>query len=358
MKVFFTADTVGGVWTYSLELARALAPHGIEVALATMGAPLTKQQCQETQRIPGLDVFESGFKLEWMEDPWQDVARAGAWLLEIAGRVRPDVVHLNGFAHGALPWPAPVLIAGHSCVLSWWQAVRDEAAPGSWDRYRSEVGRGLQAADIVAAPTRSMLQALERHYGPFRAARVVPNGRDAALFGPGAKEPFVLSAGRLWDEAKNVGALERVAPRLPWPLYVAGEDQHPDGGHVRHESARLLGRLSPPALAGWLARAAIYALPARYEPFGLSALEAGLAGCALVLGDIPSLREVWGEAAVFVPPDDTGALEQALTALMADAPRRESLAARARARALLYTPRQMAAGYLQAYRDLLTGVEG
>ncbi len=32
-------------------------------------------------------------------------------------------------------------------------------------------------------------------------------------------------------------------------------------------------------------------LPARYEPFGLSVLEAALSGCALVLGDIPSLRE-------------------------------------------------------------------
>ena len=43
-----------------------------------------------------------------------------------------------------------------------------------------------------------------------------------------------------------------------------------------------------------MARASIYALPARYEPFGLSILEAALSGAALVLGDIPSLREVWG----------------------------------------------------------------
>ena len=64
----------------------------------------------------------------------------------------------------------------------------------------------------------------------------------------------------------------------------------------------MLGRLSAGELADWYARAAIYALPARYEPFGLSALEAALSGCALVLGDIPSLREIWGDAALFVPP--------------------------------------------------------
>ena len=62
----------------------------------------------------------------------------------------------------------------------------------------------------------------------------------------------------------------------------------------------------------WMARAAIYALPARYEPFGLTALEAGLSGCALVLGDIPSLREVWGETACFVPPDDRDAVIEVL----------------------------------------------
>ena len=44
MKILMTADTVGGVWTYALELAGALAPHGVEVALATMGRRLSSAQ--------------------------------------------------------------------------------------------------------------------------------------------------------------------------------------------------------------------------------------------------------------------------------------------------------------------------
>ena len=65
------------------------------------------------------------------------------------------------------------------------------------------------------------------------------------------------------------------------------------------------GRLTPPQMARVVSRApSIYALPARYEPFGLSVLEAALSGCALVLGDIPSLREIWDGAALFVDPDD------------------------------------------------------
>ena len=352
MNILMTADTVGGVWTHALELARALAPHNVRVALATMGRPLSPAQWAEARAVPGLSVHESAYQLEWMPAPWDDVARAGDWLLDLERRERPDVVHLNGYAHGALPWRASALVAGHSCVLSWWRAVRDEDAPPEWDCYRRVVTRGLRAAAGVVAPTASMLRALEQHYGPLPPAHVVWNGRRAALFPPCPKEPFVLSAGRLWDEAKNVGALARAAAGLPWPVCVAGEARGPDGETAAFANVQSLGVLSPAVLGGWLGRAAIYALPARYEPFGLSALEAGLAGCALVLGDIPSLREVWGDAALFVPPDDADALRRALQSLMDDAPRRQDLAARARARALTYTPERMADGYLAAYAAL------
>ena len=257
-----------------------------------------------------LQLFTAPYKLEWMEHPWEDVAAAGEWLLEIERRVLPDVVHLNGYAHAALPWRAPVLVAGHSCVLSWWEAVKGEPAPARWDRYRREVARGLAAADMIVAPTRAMMESLERHYGPLRAGRVIPNGRDPSRFHPAEKQPLVFAAGRMWDEAKNLTALDAAARRLAWPVFVAGETARPAA------AARLLGRLSAACVAEWLSRAAIYALPARYEPFGLSALEAALSGCALVLGDIPSLREVWGDAACFTPPGDPDALHRAIAALI------------------------------------------
>src|ERR1041384_5191725 len=97
-RVLMTADTVGGVWTYALELSRALGELGIEVALATMGAPLSIDQWAEARALPGVRVFESDFKLEWMADPWNDVARAGEWLLDLERQLQPDFVHLNSFA--------------------------------------------------------------------------------------------------------------------------------------------------------------------------------------------------------------------------------------------------------------------
>jgi glycosyltransferase involved in cell wall biosynthesis len=167
-------------------------------------------------------------------------------------------------------------------VLSWWQEVKGEAAPDPWNRYRDAVRYGLQKADLVVAPTQAMLDMLCRHYGELRNTRVVPNGRDQTLFAPAAKKPYVLSAGRLWDEAKNIAALDAVAPQLDWPIYVAGDAQHPNGEKLQSLQVKALGKLPQSELKRWMAEAAIYALPARYEPFGLSALEAALSGCALV----------------------------------------------------------------------------
>lgn len=347
-----TADTIGGVWTYAVELAHGLSKHNFSIALATMGAPLTAEQ---RRNAGNLELHESSFRLEWMENPWDDVARASEWLLDLEKRLRPDIVHLNGYAHGSLPWRAPVVVVGHSCVLSWWEAVRSEPIPALWDDYRTAVTRGLAAANLVVAPSSAMLESLKRHYGLTRRSTVVYNGRDPDLFRPGIKEPFVFSAGRLWDEAKNLRALDAIAGELPWPVLVAGEQRHPEGGAVEHASVRALGRLCVGRMADWLARASIYVLPACYEPFGYSVLEAGLAGCALVLGDIPSLRELWHDAALFVPPHDLDELRAAVQALISNDAYRTHYAELGRKRALEFTAERMAAGYVEAYRSVAGG---
>ncbi|HOM72340.1 MAG TPA: glycosyltransferase, partial [Armatimonadota bacterium] len=94
MKILMTADTVGGVWTYSLELIQALAEHGVEVELATMGALPTPEQRTQLDDIKNVRLHSSEFKLEWMEDPWEDVECAGKWLLRLEEKLQPDIVHL------------------------------------------------------------------------------------------------------------------------------------------------------------------------------------------------------------------------------------------------------------------------
>jgi glycosyltransferase involved in cell wall biosynthesis len=307
-----------------------------------------------------------------MDDPWEELEAAGEWLLGLEKELHPDVVHLNGFCHAALAWRAPVLVTGHSCVLSWWRAVYGTDAPAKWDRYADAVARGLRAASLVVAPTRAMLSMLDFHYGPLPRTRVIPNGRYAGRLDepanhlrqgyggqeggphrPSSGEPLVLTVGRVWDQAKNIEAVRAVAPFISWPVSIAGESRR-FGDHGSHErSARCLGRLTSRELTAWMRRASIFALPARYEPFGMSILEAALGGCALVLGDIRSLREVWGDAAVYVPPDNRRALASAIETLIQDEGRRHEMASRALTRARELSPRRMADGYDSAYRDLV-----
>jgi len=338
-------DTVGGVWTYGLELTKALASRGVAVVLAALGEPLTPQQREAALASGAQRVYARDCALEWMRCPWGDVERSGDWLLKVAHETDADLVHLNGYAHAALPWHVPVVLGAHSDVLSWHKAVHGRPAGPEWDDYRDAVAAGLRGADTVVAPTAAMLDALADGFAVTRASVVIPNARDPHAFGAMTKEAFVLTAGRVWDDAKNVTALDRVAPRLPWPVLVAG-----DAGPGR---ARRLGRVPEPRLRSLLGRAAVFAEPARYEPFGLAALEAGLSGCALVLGDIPSLREVWGDAAAFVDPNDDDALERELLGLIADDRRLHDLGERARRRALEYSPDRLGADYLELYEHLL-----
>jgi glycogen synthase len=354
-----TADTVGGVWTYALELARALDKHGVEVALATMGPEPSRAQRQEAAAVKNLDLFKSNYKLEWMRNPWSDVRAAGEWLMSLEGRLQPEVVHLNGYVHAALPWKSPKLVVAHSCLYSWWRAVRQGEPPSAWAEYKNLVQRGLRAADLVVAPTKAMLKALDNNYpGSINGASLlIPNGLDVNGFKPAPKAKFVFAAGRLWDEAKNVEALIGISWQLPWTVCLAGDKQNTDTGTevLLSENCYALGKLPRETLRHWYGCASIYVLPARYEPFGLTVLEAALSGCALVLGSIDSLKENWDGAAIFVNPQDRAALRDAIGELIKSETYRERLGRAARERALTFDSTRMAEQYLSAYSDLLAG---
>jgi len=351
--VLMTADTIGGVWNYALELARVLGKHDVQVSLATMGARVSPQQRAEARRIHNLTLYESSFKLEWMPEPWDDVKRAGEWLQQLEAVLDPDVVHLNGYCHGALDWHSPTVVVCHSCVLSWWQAVKYERAPIDWICYEDEVRAGLMKADAVVAPTQAMLDMMNRQYGYISNGRVIYNARDPQVFKPLEKEDFVLTVGRLWDEAKNVAALDAIAGDVKWPIYAAGEAAHPNKSVKQHRNVLGLGQLNTEEVAKWFGRASIYALPARYEPFGLTALEAALSGCALVLGDIPTLREIWADNAIYVQPDRHEELREALNFLIGNPQVRQRLGDSARSRARLFDPQRMGCDYLEVYQDLV-----
>lgn len=352
-RILMTADTVGGVWTYALGLGRGLAASGCEVTLVSFGAPAGEAQRAEVAKVAGITLVETRYKLEWMPDPWSEVDEAGRFLQDLARAEGPDVVHLNGYAHAAMPWPAPVVVVAHSCVFTWWQAVHGCRPPrGEYDEYGRRVRAGLDAADAVVAPSRAMLAALGEAYEWTGRGAIIPNGIESSGVTPGPKKAVIASAGRLWDPAKGINLLESVAPTLLWPLVVAGPGREADGGETRVRNLRLLGQLSPHQTRALFADASIYAAPVRYEPFGLSILEAAGAGCALVLSDLTSLRENWDGAAEFVHPHDPAAWRDALNGLAGDEARRGRLASVALRRAQQFSVSRMVERYLELYGSL------
>ena len=330
MKLLMTADTVSGAWPFALELARALHARRVRTVLAVTGPAPTDAQLRQAASVPDMALARADAPGDELGAADHEVARGAERLLQLAEQVDPTVVHLNGLAYAALPWGRPVLVAGHADPLSRWEAVQAQEPPASAAPYRDRVRTGLRAATAVVAPSAAMLDALERHYGPLRNARVIHGGRPLERE-PCEKEPLVLGVGAMDDEAANVASLARLAPRLPWRVEVA------DGS----------------ALERLHARASIFAYPARYDPSGLGPLEAAMAGCALVLGDLPSLRELWGPAADYVPPGDDDALAEAINRLIGDPERRRAAARAARRRASRYTTQRMVTRYLDAYAALL-----
>src|SRR6185369_13010706 len=105
-----------------------------------------------------------------------------------------------------------------------------------------------------------------------------------------------------------------------------------------------------------LGRASLYVLPARYEPFGLSVLEAALSGCALVIGDIPSLREIWEDCAVYVNPEDDEMLAAEIRRLIGNPGELARYAALAQLRGSQFTVDRFGRQYMEAYASLQNGI--
>ncbi|HEY8570945.1 glycosyltransferase family 4 protein [Phenylobacterium sp.] len=347
-----TTDAVGGVWTYSIDLARGLARAGVETVLVVLGPSPSADQQAQARAVPGLELIDTCLPLDWTATEPAEILEVGAALRGLARGRAVDLIHLNSpaFAAGG-GFSAPVVGACHSCLATWWSAVKDGPMPVDF-RWRSQsLWQGMLACDALVAPTAAFAEETARAYElprPF----VVWNGRAQAPSAVVRRHPMIFTSGRLWDEGKNIRVLDEAAALIEAPLQAAGPLQGPSGGPVSLRHAQALGRLSHDQVARWLARAPVFASAALYEPFGLGVLEAAQAGCALVLSDIPTFRELWDGAAVFVEPNDPQGFAQAFRELLADPDSAERLGAKARTRAAAYSVQAMSDGVLAVYRQL------
>ena len=354
MNLFMTTDAVGGVWTYALDLAEQLGMQGVATTLALLGPQPSEAQFARAGQVRGLTLLETGLPLDWTAHAEADLEQASRAICSLARDVHADLVHLNSPAFAAFgDYPAPVVVACHSCLATWWEAVKGGPMPDDF-RWRTDlVRRGYERAAALVAPSASFAHATARAYG-VAPPRVVRNGRSLLRAVDGASPaapPFVFTAGRLWDEGKNLAALDEAASRLDAPVYAAGPLRSPGGQAVQPRAVRPLGALDERAMSSWLHAAPVYCATPLYEPFGLGVLEAAQAGCALVLSDIPTLRELWEGAAVFVPPGDPAAIAGALREALEPGSAAAGLVIESISRAAVYSVEAMAEGMLSIYKD-------
>lgn len=307
----------GGLWRPVLAVARLLASRGVRVSIASPYGRVPEPHRSALRATPNVAVHEAGFARESDTiDP-----RVGAWLGRLCDTLRPSLVHLDGPVPLLSAWPCPRVTVLRHCPVAKWELTRGERLSARLAAVRDRIAAALRAASVVITPTRWAAELAHRTYGPLGTVRVVPYGRDERELTPTTADgpPAVLLGGAA--DPSVVAALA-AAPVAVVPV-----------GYL--EAA--------------LRRAPVFASPARYEPFGPGALDAALSGAALVLGDIPSLREVWRDAAVYVDPIDAGDVLDAIDALVAVPELRRAMAERALARARRFSLQRAVAALATAW---------
>lgn len=364
MHILVTADSLSGSWTYARELVTGLVTRGVHVTLVSFGDIPLPDQTAWMDHLHGLDYRPTAFRLEWMQEAEEDLPESSAFLASLVEELRPDVLHLNHFCYGNLPVDVPRVVMAHGDLITWTQAVHDlprrPAHSLAW--YRKTVVEGLSAADAVITPSAWMLDRITACYGRPHRGEVIYPGRNPIFFNPYvSKDDCVLAVGRLIDASKQVFLLTQ--SHHPLPVCIVGAEHTvplpriPIRADVKvateKTSVAIRGPQTDAQLRALYSRAAIYAATSRYEPLGIPALEAAFSRCAIVANDIPSHREIWGDAALYFKTNDAASLAENIRLLNQDRTMRRAYAEMAYTRAReRFTTKRMIDQCLDLYRSV------
>jgi glycogen(starch) synthase len=366
VHVLVTADSLSGSWTYARELVTGLVTRGVRVTLVSFGEIPLPDQTTWMDHLHGLDYRPTAFRLEWMQEAEDDLPESSAFLMALVQELRPDVLHLNQFCYGNLPVDVPRVVMAHGDMITRAYAVDDRAPrPGAASKwYRNTILRGIEGADAVVAPSEWMLECIRNCYTRPRRDEVIYPGRNPIFFNPYvSKDDCVLAVGRLVDASKQVSLLTQHTH--PLPVCIVGAEQTvavpriPIRADVKvateQTTVAIRGPQTEAQLRALYSRASIYAATSRYEPLGMPVLEAAFSRCAIVANDIPSFREVWGDAALYFRTNDAASLADSIRLLNSDRAMCRAYAELAYTRAReRFTTKRMIDDYLELYRSLVS----
>jgi len=178
---------------------------------------------------------------------------------------------------------------------------------------------------------------------------------------PAGREKVILNVGAV-QKRKNIVRLVEAFETLPppWQLVLAGASGYGAKeilARIEKSGARdrirVTGYITAEDLAGWYARAAIFAFPSLDEGFGMPVMEAMAAGVPVIASNRSALPEVAGDAALLVDADDSEALGRALRELTVNLELCRELARRGTARARTFTWEKAVRETWDVYRTLL-----
>jgi hypothetical protein len=330
--ILMTTDTKGGVWSYSIELSRAIAGHGIRISLVTSGDPLTKDQRREAARVPRLAVCEGRPELSRNRHAEQNMGAKSAWLSDLVSHLNPDLIHMNGVDYGPISFPVPVVVVAHAIYSN------------------RSFETTVQQADYLVSPTQSALETIKALTEVKTPSSVIPYFQRMFDRQVPQKQKLIFSGGRFEDSTSALSPIVELADHLDWPVVTAADSSHALAGNSSNTIKRVSQKSNAAQATENLLRASIYYQPSASDHLELSVLEGALSHCALVVEDMPSLRENWTNCAVFVPPNNVDALRTNLKLLIDDDDFRKELADRAYDRAKEFSPERCIDDYLDVYQ--------
>jgi len=345
MRVLFQCENfwpdIGGAQIIAARLLVGLRERGHEFAVVT---------CQNDPALPqeallrGIPVFRFPFLQALVAGKADAVATLRHQVTALRRTFAPDLVHLSGFGPSAVY----CLGAAHSPPLPLLVTLHGEAySPG--EKSGTLLERILRSANWVAACSQAMLDHARRLVPDYALpASLVYNGMEAPDLPPTAlpfDPPRILYLGRLSDEKGAdlaVKAMALISERFPAArLVIAGDGPNRPLlerlaaelgiGHV----AQFIGWVAPGRVAALMNAATLLVMPSRKEGFGLVALESALMCRPLVATRVGGLPEIvaHGETGILVDPEDSGALAEAVVALLENPDSTTLMGWRARRRA-------------------------
>lgn len=351
VDLLFWSGTRGGTETYVREIYRRFAS---ESDLEVIGFASREFAAGDHDWFPG-DIVESGVsaanRVAWAAGETLAVGRA-------ARRVAADVVHVPANI-GPSRTPVPAVVTLHDVLaFSHPEWVPTPAFGGVLRAMIRGAARNARRVLTVSAASGADIEAILGI--PHERIDVIPIAGSSPLpIEPVDREPDLLFCPGNRMPHKNVETLLRAlalipAERRPRLIVTGGRDDDPlvplvDELGLRHR-VTIERWLSREELERTYARAAAVVLPTRFEGFGLPVLEAMERGAPVICSDLPVLREVAGDAAVYADPDSPESFACAIERLLRDPGAHARAATLGRRRAMIFSWDDTATATVASFR--------